>query len=140
MQSSGALRVARVGHQSKHVYIEVCMGSDETDTPRASPRRRVRSVWGTRGVGTKMTERIGDGGELRSANIHEVSLFALHHCLRSALCINWLLNASLMTVLSFSKTVHRCILCSTQLLQRKAVNHLSPDLGLWPRNSPEQLH
>ena len=61
MQSSDALRVARVGHQSKHVYIKVCTRSDDTDTPRGSPRRRTRPVRGTRGVVTKVTGKCGTG-------------------------------------------------------------------------------
>ena len=41
-----------------------------------------------------------------------------------------------MTILSFSKTVHRCILRSTQsLFQCKTVHFLSAELS--PRNSPE---
>jgi len=48
--------------------------------------------------------------------------------------------ASFIIILSFSKTVHQCILHSTQsncwrLLQCKTLNFLSP--ALWPHYSPE---
>jgi len=43
-------------------------------------------------------------------------------------------NASLMTILSFSETVH-FVFITVQLLQCKTLNFLSPEL--WPSNSPE---